>query len=121
MVFDEFLNKIDEADKRTQVAEVLERIHEAFPELDREVKWNQPFFLNEGTFIIALSVAKNHMSIAPEEVTIEKFSDRIDAAGYDKTKGLFKIKFSDNVDWELLKDMIAFNIEDKKGYKKLWR
>ena len=121
MVFDEFLNKIDEADKRAQVGEVLEFIHEAFPELAREIKWNQPFFLNEGTFIIALSVAKNHMSIAPEEVTMEKFSDRIDAAGYDKTKGLFKIKFSDEVDWQLLKDIISFNIEDKKGYKKLWR
>lgn len=121
MVFDEFLNKIDEADKRAQVGQVLEFIHEEFPELDREVKWNQPFFLNEGTYIIALSVAKHHMSIAPEELTIENFSDQIDAAGYDKTKGLFKIKFSDKVDWELLKDMIAFNIEDKKGYTKLWR
>lgn len=38
MVFDEFLNKIDEADKRAQVGQILEFIHEAFPELEREVE-----------------------------------------------------------------------------------
>ncbi|CAD2072051.1 iron chaperone [Phocicoccus pinnipedialis] len=121
MIFDAYLEKIKEKDKRTHVGEILEFIHEEFPELDCTVKWNQPFFLNEGTFIIAVSVAKNHMSIAPEEKTMEKFADRIDAAGYSKTKGLFKIKFSDKIDWQLLIDIIAFNIKDKNDYTRLWR
>lgn len=121
MAFETFLNSIEEVDKRAQVKEILDYIHEKFPQLDREIKWKQPFFLNEGTFILALSVAKGHISIAPEEAAIEQFKERIAEAGYAKTKGLFKIKFTDKVDFLLIKDMVQFNIKDKQGYSKLWR
>jgi uncharacterized protein YdhG (YjbR/CyaY superfamily) len=34
---------------------------------------------------------------------------------------MFRIKWTDAVDYELLKKIVAFNIEDKKDFTKFWR
>ena len=57
-------------------------------------------------YIIGFSVAKQHMSVAPEEVVIEKFAEDIVQAGYTHTKGLFRIKWTNPVDFSLLEKMI---------------
>ncbi|HEM3655410.1 TPA: hypothetical protein U1C87_001535 [Streptococcus suis] len=49
---------------------IFEQIQKEFPNLTVELKWNQPMFIMNGTFIIGFSVAKNHISIAPEAVTM---------------------------------------------------
>lgn len=120
-IFSTFLEKIENENHKAQLLEVLEYIEEHFPELEPVVKWNQPMFQTHGTFIIGFSTAKAHFSVAPENVTMEKFYDRIDANGYSQTKGMFRIKWSDQVDYDLLHDMIAFNIEDKKDFDLFWR
>ena len=43
---------------------IFEQIQKEFPNLTVELKWNQPMFIINGTFIIGFSVAKNHISIA---------------------------------------------------------
>ncbi|MFZ2532448.1 MAG: hypothetical protein WAX01_08880 [Streptococcus suis] len=48
-------------------------------------------FIMNGTFIIGFSVAKNHISIAPEAVTMAIFTNDIKAANYEATNNLFKI------------------------------
>ena len=71
---------------------LLQTIQSSYPELEHVVKWNQPMFTHHGTFIIGFSTAKNHISIAPEAYTLEKFKEKITQAGYEQTKMLFKIK-----------------------------
>ncbi|HEM5069702.1 TPA: hypothetical protein U1212_000269 [Streptococcus suis] len=62
-----------------------------------------------------------HISIAPETVTMETFAKDIKEAGYEATSNLFKIKEGQEVNWDLLRNIIAFNMEEKKGYEKFWR
>lgn len=45
----------------------------------------------------------------------------IEQAGYSQTKMLFRIKWTDEVDYNLLRKIAAYNIEDKKGMTKFWR
>ncbi|HFI0055025.1 TPA: hypothetical protein ACGORU_001361 [Streptococcus suis] len=52
---------------------------------------------------------------------MEIFAKDIQEAGYDATSNLFKIKEDQEVNWDLLRNIIAFNMEDKKGYDKFWR
>lgn len=78
-------------------------------------------FIMNGTFIIGFSVAKNHISIAPEWVTMAIFTNDIKVANYEATNNLFKIMENQEVDWKLLRNMIVFNMDDKKGYTKLRR
>ncbi|WP_078552087.1 iron chaperone [Bacillus alkalicellulosilyticus] len=120
-VFATYLASIDDFDQRERTKEVLEWILQEFPQLEPHMKWNTPMFTDHGTYIIGLSIAKQHMSISPEEVGMAQFADEIAEAGYSATKGLFRIRWKDSVNYELLKKMIEFNIKDKEDYTDFWR
>ncbi len=119
--FQVFLDRIGEPDKRARMEGILNYIKEKFPQLKEEIKWNQPMFSDHGTFIIGFSVAKEHIAVAPEAVVIRLFENEIAEAGYSHTQELFRIKWTDKVDFDLLSCMVAYNIEDKKDMTKFWR
>lgn len=119
--FKAFLNQIDDTDQRQRVEQIFEHISTRFPQLESVIKWNQPMFADHGTFIIGFSVAKNHLAVAPEMVALNRFEDEIHKAGYQRTNQILKIQWKDEVDFDLLERIIAFNIEDKKTTTKFWR
>ena len=49
------------------------------------------------------------------------FEKENEDAGYSHTQELFRIKWTDKVDFELLDKIVAFNIEDKRDMTKFWR
>ncbi|MBB3113839.1 hypothetical protein FHS18_005952 [Paenibacillus phyllosphaerae] len=120
-VFAEFIAKIENPDHRARTEEVLNWVHEKFPNLVPKVAWNQPMFTDHDTFIIGFSVAKQHMSVAPERAGIIHFADDIVQVGYDHTDQLFRIKWSKPVDYALLERIIDFNIWDKADCATFWR
>lgn len=120
-VFNEFLAKIENPIIRNQTIEVLTLVREKFPELKRELKWNQPMFTHHGTFIIGFSVAKNHLAVAPEKVVIDKFSNRIQEAGYKHTKQLIQMPWNKEINYPLLEEIIKYNIKDKEDITTFWR
>lgn len=119
--FDPFFKKIDDVTHLGKVQKLFEWIEATFPQLEREFKWNTPMYSDHGTFILGISTAKAHISIAPENQTMDLFKERIEAAGYAQTAGLFKVKWNQDFDYDLLKEMIAYNIEDKKNVDTFWR
>lgn len=119
--FQTFLNGIEEEDKRQKLADILQYIKSTYPQLNEEIKWNQPMFSDHGTFIIAFSVAKGHIAVAPEGKAINYFQQEIKDAGYSMTGMLFRIKWMDPVNYDLLDKLIQYNIEDKKDMTKFWR
>ncbi|MDV2582353.1 iron chaperone [Alkalibacillus haloalkaliphilus] len=120
-VFADYLSSIDDEKQRERTEEVLAWVKGEFPQLEPVVKWNQPMFINNGTFIIAFSIAKQHMSVAPEKKALELFANEIEKVEYSATSQLFRIKWKDDVDYGLLRQLIEFNIEDKADYTKFWR
>ncbi|SDJ09844.1 iron chaperone [Salimicrobium halophilum] len=119
--FAEYLATLKEPDQRERVEEVLEWVKEEFPHLDERIAWNQPMFTDHGTYIIGFSVAKKHMAVAPEREGILHFSEAIKESGFEHTKMLVRIPWSKPVDYQLLRRMITFNIEEKKNYTSFWR
>lgn len=93
--------------------ELFSWIQTTFPQLKGVIKWNQPMFTDHGTFIIGFSRARKHMSFSLEEAVISLFSKTIQKAGYEQTKMLAKIKWDQSINYDLLKQLIAFNIQDK--------
>ena len=120
-VFKEYLMSIANSQHRDRMEDVLGWVIKEFPSLVPKIAWNQPMFTDYDTFIIGFSTAKLHMAVAPEEVGINRFSDKIVQAGYDHTKGLVRIRWGLPVDFSLLKNMIEFNILDKVEYSTFWR
>ena len=101
--------------------EVLVWVNDTFPTLAPKIAWNQPMFTDHGTFIIGFSVAKGHFAISPEAQGIAAFSDDIAKSGYSQTSNLFRIKWDQPVNFNLLERIIRYNIEDKKGCTTFWR
>jgi len=116
-----YLDQISQQDKRQRMESILNDIKKTFPQLEEEIKWNQPMFTDHGTFIIGFSTAKAHIAVSPEVAVINLFENEIIEAGYSYTKGLFRIKWTDKVDFDLLRKMVTYNIENKKDMKKFWR
>lgn len=120
-VFDKFLEGFEDIAQRARVEEVLNWVAKKYPRLEPRIAWNQPMFTDHGTYIIGFSVARQHMAVAPERATIEKFENEIKEAGYSCTKMLFRIRWDQPVDYSLLEKIIEFNIADKADYKLFWR
>lgn len=78
-------------------------------------------FTDHGTFIIGFSVAKAHIAVAPESAVITSFAHEIEKAGYSHTNELFRIRWADQVNFDLLHKIIAYNIESKKDFTRFWR
>lgn len=78
-------------------------------------------FADHGTFIVGISIAKQHLNIAPERAAIIHFSEEIGKVGYDHSKELLQIRWDSPIDFKLLEKMIAFNILEKADYSTFWR
>ncbi|GLF82364.1 MULTISPECIES: iron chaperone [Bacillus] len=120
-VFEEYISKIGNPELKQRTQAILQWVEDTFPQLEPRIAWNQPMFTDHGTFIIGFSVAKHHISVAPEAKGIDQFSADIVQAGYDHGKNLFRMKESLPVDYPLLKKIIEFNIEDKADCSTFWR
>ncbi len=119
--FAPYLEKIEDAQQRHRVEEVLSWVATTFPNLGKKIAWNQPMFTDHDTFILGFSIAKHHMAISPEKEGIIQFSDAIKEAGYTHTDNLWRIKWEQPVDYVLLEKIIDYNIADKADCATFWR
>lgn len=120
-VFADFVSRIGQPQHQARMVELFAWILDRFPNLAPEIKWNQPMFTDHGTYIIGFSVAKPHMAVAPEKVGISQFSDEIEKSGYSRTDLLFRIRWNQPVDFDLLEKIIEFNLLDKADCTTFWR
>ena len=121
MTLEDYMRSIENKEHRMRLQNMLKDIGESFPFLKIELKWNQPMFLDHGVFILGFSVSKGHLSISPDKYTLDLFKDLLEDRGYQVKKMLFSIKWNQDVDMDLLKEIVAFNIEDRAGSKTFWR
>lgn len=119
-IFTDYLTKIDPA-QRERTAEILDWVSTNFPQLTPKIAWNQPMFTDHGTFIIGFSNSKKHLAISPEAAGITHFSATITAAGYEHTKNLLRFPWEKPVDYNLLTELINFNLTDKADTDTFWR
>ena len=119
--FMSYLNTIQNLQHRIKMQGVLFWVFETFPELTPKIAWNQPMFTAHGTFIIGFSVAKHHFAIAPEQMTVERFSQEISLCGYEHNKQLIRISWEQPVNFSFLEKLIQFNIGDKADCTTFWR
>ncbi|AJC97073.1 iron chaperone [Staphylococcus hyicus] len=121
--FEAFLETIEKPEHREKLKSVIDQLLTDYPQLTLEIKWNQPMLLlkDNGTFILGFSKAKPHFAVAPEKYTRDYFEEEIKKAGYQTTKMFMKIKWTDEVNFDLIHKMIDKNIEDKQHSTKFWR
>ncbi len=119
--FKDYISQIDDLKKRERVNDLLERIHHDYPQLVPVIKWKQPMFMDHGTYIIGFSISKNHIAMSPEAKTIQVFSDKIKSSGYNYSTMIIRFPWNFDIDYQLIKNMIEYNINDKLECQKFWR
>lgn len=117
----EYLDTIKDEKQRQRMKEVLDWTQATFPQLKTRIAWSTPHFTFEDTFIVAYSTAKEHLAVSPEYKGLAQFAERFKKAGLSYTQMIVRFPWKKEVDYDLLHDIIAFNIKDKKGCKTYWR
>ncbi|NLY81335.1 MAG: iron chaperone [Clostridiales bacterium] len=120
-VFSNYLTDIDDLKQRDITEGVLNWVNTKYPDLVPKIAWNQPMFTDHGTFIIAFSIARNHLAVSPEKKGITHFSNDITQAGYEYSKHLIRFPWNKPIDYLLLEKIIEFNILDKADSLTFWR
>lgn len=120
-IFNEFLLKIDNADHHHRTEEVLSWVMEKYPQLVPRLAWNQPMFTHHGTFIVAFSLAKQHLAVSIEQAGIAHFAKEFENEGLLYTSMIVRFPWNKPVNYELIAKMIEFNLEDKKDCQTFWR
>ena len=119
--FEDYTASLNNPEHRQRIETILNWVATEFPDLEFQIKWNQPMFTHHGTFIIGFSKAKAHISVAPEKPCLKKFAEEIAESDYNATSEIFRIKWDQPVNYKLLKEMIEFNIKDKADCQTFWR
>ena len=100
------------------MAEVLEWAERTFSGLELRVAWNQPVFTDHGTFIVGISVSAGHLAVSPG---LGGLFPGNRPGRLCRGKMLFRIPWERDVDYTLLRRMIAFNRTEKAHCKTFWR
>ena len=119
--FDDYLDQIEDFEHRARFAEVMAWMNSNYPKLGQRIAWNQPMYIDHGTFIISFNAYKHHMTVAPEVAGIKHFEEEIAKAGYKHTTMLIQIPWDKPVNYELMSKLIDFNIQDKADVQTFWR
>lgn len=116
----EYLDMIEDEIQRERVTELISWISIKYNNLNLEVKWNQPMFIDHGTYIIGLSVSKKHLAIGLEAKSMERLKTIIEASDYSYSKMLIKILWNQTIDYDFLEKIISDIIADKKDVNSFW-
>ncbi len=119
--FKDFIEGIEDTKHRERFLEVIGWVDTHYPHLKKEMKWNEPCYTDHGTFIISFNIAKQHISFCPENKALKVFEEEIKERGYSYGMMIVKIKWKEEIPYDLIQRMIEFNLEDKKECKSFWR
>lgn len=119
--FSNFLELIIDIEKKNKIEALLTWVNDNFSYLTPKIAWNQPIFLDHGTFIIGFSYSAKHISIAIEIPHLERFKNSILQNGYKCSKALFYIGWNEMINFSLLKEIIQYIIFDKKDCNSFWQ
>lgn len=101
----EFLAPLD-AKKQKTVKTILKAVQTKFPRAEVVIAWNQPMVKYRGKYIFGVSVATNHILIAPFNAdVIDDFRPRL--ADYKVNKKTIQVPADWKVDAKLVQELAA--------------
>lgn len=117
---EDFMAAIEPAEHREKFESVFDWALEKYPELTIELKWNQPNLLRNGKFIMSGWTAGAHFALAPEVAVLAAYRDEIHARKYTTSKKILRIKWGQDIDFDLLARMLETTIDFKCDCASFW-
>lgn len=108
----DFFDSLNPVAART-AKKIFKAIQSKYPKLELVVAWNQPMLRTEKDYVFGLSVAKNHILLAPWSTNVlKKFTPKLDE--YTVNKKTFAVPLDWNVDAQLLQSMVKARLAECK-------
>jgi uncharacterized protein YdhG (YjbR/CyaY superfamily) len=104
----EFFDSLEPA-KRNKAREIFRVIKGKYPKLELVIAWNQPMLKHQGKYVFGLSVAKNHLLIAPFQPKVIKTLSK-ELSEYETNKKTIRVPVDWKVDQKLLGRLIKETI-----------
>lgn len=117
----DFFKNINDDDQRKQLHDVLDWITERFPHLRLVLVNESPTFTDHKTDIIEFNVTEGGIVLISKSKGFEQFKDDISAAGYLKTKDSITIPWQKEIDYGLLDEIIAWQVQMNSNTESYWR
>ncbi|MBU3693153.1 MAG: hypothetical protein FGM47_06530 [Candidatus Nanopelagicaceae bacterium] len=108
--FDSFLAKHDVVKQKT-VKKIFKSIQSKYPKLELVIAWNQPMLKLDKDYIFGVSIARNHILIAPFNSEVIKSMEK-DLHGFKVNKKTIQVPVDWKVDEKLLHKMIRLNLKN---------
>ncbi len=103
---DEYILAQDEG-IRKQLQGVREAVRTALPDAVEKISWSMPTWWN-GHNIIHFAAQKKHIGLYPGPEAVAFFSERLDANGFEYSKGTIRIPYSDTLPLQLITQIAAW-------------
>jgi len=108
---DEYLASLDDPVAATTLRSIIDVVLADFPDLQVKLAWNVPQIHRDGKYVLGLSAATNHLSIAPwSSRVMADFTARL--GDYVVTPNLFHVPLDWDVDEDLLKDLVRARLAE---------
>jgi uncharacterized protein YdhG (YjbR/CyaY superfamily) len=108
----DFFDSIDPIAAKT-ARKIFKEIRAKYPDLELVIAWNQPMLRLEKDYVIGLSVAKNHILLAPWSTDVlKKFAPKL--IDFEVNKKTFAVPLDWKVDGSLLQAMVKARMLELK-------
>ncbi len=111
LTIDEYIAACSE-DIQPRLEELRQIISNTAPEMTERMSWQMPTFYYKGN-IIHFAAHKKHIGIYPGPEAVKFFADRL--KDYKTSKGAIQIPNNREIDIELIRDIVKFNMEKNRG------
>ena len=110
--FGSFLEKQDVIKQKT-VKKIFQVIKKKYPKLELVIAWNQPMLKLETNYVFGVSIAKNHILIAPFNSKVLQAMKK-ELLDYKVNKKTVQVPVDWKVDEKILLKMISLNLKELK-------
>ena len=108
----DFFDKLDPIAAKT-AKRIFKEIQSKYPKLELVIAWNQPMLRSEKKYVFGLSVAKDHILLAPWSTEVlDKFQPKL--SEFVVNKKTFAVPLDWQVDGALLQSMVRARLAELK-------
>lgn len=79
------------------------------PDLEQTISYGIPTLKKNGKMVLHFAAQKAHLGIYPGSEAIAHFGERL--KDYQTSKGTIQIPFIESLDFQLIEDLVRFNLE----------
>lgn len=107
---EQYLGSITEVQART-ISAIIDAARAAHPDVVVKIAWNVPQLQIDGKYVLGVSCARNHVSVAPWSADVMTRLDA-DLSDYDRTENMIRVPNDWSVDAQLIAKMMDARLDE---------